>query len=44
MIQKNLAMKQTHSPREQTCDCQEEGSGGEGWIGNLELADASYYI
>ena len=36
--------KQTHRHREQTCGCQRRGGMGEGWIGSLALADASYYI
>ena len=35
--------KQTQRYREQTC-CQGGGLVGEGWIGNLGLADANYYI
>ena len=35
---------QSHRHREQTCDCQEGGGVGEGWIGSLGLADANYYI
>ena len=44
ITQMNLSMKekQTHKHREQTCDCQGEG-GGEKWIRNLGLADASYH-
>ena len=34
--------KQTHRHREQTCGCQ--GGVGGGWIGNLGLTDANYYI
>ena len=46
MTQKNLPMKQklTHRHREQTCGCQGGVGVGEGWIGNLGLADANYYI
>ena len=46
MTQRNLSMKQkqTHRHREQTCDCQEVGSAGEGWIGSWGLAGANYYI
>ena len=36
--------KQTHKPREQTCDCQVRAVWGEEWIGSLGLADANYYI
>ena len=36
--------KQTHRHREQTCGCQGVSGAREGWIGNLELADANYYI
>ena len=32
--------KERLADREQTCDCQEEEGVGEGWIGNLGLADA----
>ena len=41
----NLSMKQkrTHRHREQTCGYQGEVVG-EGWIGNLGLADENYYI
>ena len=42
MTQINLFKKQTNSHREQICDCQ-GGSGGEGWTGNLGLADINYY-
>ena len=44
MPQMNLSMKkkQTHRPIEQNCGC--PGQGGEGWIGNLGLADANYYM
>ena len=38
----NLSTKQTHGHREQTGGCQ--GGGGEGWSGNLGLADANYHI
>ena len=46
MTQINLSMKQkqTHRHREQTCGCQGEGEMREGWIGNLGLADANYYM
>ena len=45
MTQMNLSMKQklTHRHREQTCGCQGGGKEGEGWIGNLQLADENYY-
>ena len=33
--------KQTHRRREQTGGCQ-GGGGGEGWSGNLGLADTNY--
>ena len=36
--------KQTQGRRQQICGCQEEGEVEEGWIGNLELADANYCI
>ena len=36
--------KQPHRHREQTCGCQGEGEVGEGWIANLEVADAINYI
>ena len=35
-----MKQKQTHRPREWTCG----GGAGEGWIENLGLADANYYI
>ena len=35
-----MKQKQTHRHREQTCG----GGVEEGWIGNLGLADANYYI
>ena len=46
MTRVNLPVKekQTHKPREQTCDCQVGAVWGEGWIGSLGLADANYYI
>ena len=46
MTQMNLSTKkkQTHRYREQTCGCQGGGGLGEGWDGNLGLADANYYI
>ena len=46
MTQMNLFMKQkqTQRHREQTCSCQGRVGVGEGRIGNLELADANYYI
>ena len=42
----NLSMKQkqTHRHREQICGHQGGEEVGEGWIGSLGLADASYYI
>ena len=40
----NLSIKQTHTRREQTCDCQDGGGEEKGRIGNLELADANYYL
>ena len=42
----NLSMKQkeTHRYREQTYGYQGGVGVGEGWIGNLGLADADYYI
>ena len=39
MTQVNLSMKQEH--REQPCDCQGWGAGGEGKIRNLGLANAN---
>ena len=46
MTQMNLStkQKQTQGRRQQICGCQEEGEVEEGWIGNLELADANYCI
>ena len=35
-----LYEKERLTDREQTCDRQEEEGVGEGWIGNLGLADA----
>ena len=35
---------ETDSQREQSCGCQGGERTGEGWIRNLELADANYYI
>ena len=37
-------MKQKQTHREQTCGCQGRGGVGEGRIGSLGLANASYYI
>ena len=41
----NLSTKQkrTHRYREQTCGCQGGGGVGEGRIGSLGLAEATYY-
>ena len=36
--------KQIHRHIEQTCGYQGGREVGEGWIGNLGLADANYYI
>ena len=36
--------KQIHRHIEQTCGYQGGREAGEGWIGNLGLADANYYI
>ena len=38
----NLSKKQTHRHKEQTCGCQ--GGVEVGWIGNLGLVDANYYV
>ena len=42
----NLFMKQkeTHRHREQTGVAKVGGRVGQGWIGDLGLADANYYI
>jgi len=42
MTQTNFSMKQTQSHREHTCGSQKGGGLGEGWIGNMVLADANY--
>ena len=46
MTQMNLSVKQQqpHRYREQTCGCQRGKWAGEGWIGNLGLADANHFI
>ena len=46
MTSMNLPKKQKPTPRqrEQTCGCQGGEGVGEGWIGNLGLTDANYYI
>ena len=46
MRQMNLStkQKQTHRHRDQTCGCQGGGKEVEGWIGNMGLVDASFYI
>ena len=36
--------RQTHRHGEQTCVCQGGEGEGVGWIGNLGLGDANYYI
>ena len=41
MTQINLSTKQIHRHREKTCGYQGVGEGG---IGSLRLADASYFI
>ena len=42
-IKFSAKQKQTHRHREQTCGRQGGGEVGEGWIGSLGSADASYY-
>ena len=40
----SMKQKQTHRYKEQICGCQTGRRVGEGWSGNLGLADANYYI
>ena len=43
-INEPIYKTETDLHREQTCGCKGEGEVGEGWIGNLELAEANYCI